>query len=367
MKRKSLYKFLAAAFLSGTILLPGCSAGVSNSSNLTDETSQTTAPTTSEAVETVSETTEEPAQIKEGTSVQARIDSECIAKNKLGDSSTRSLYIYLPPSYDEGEKNYPVVYFLHGLGDSSSAFIQTIKEGLDKSFNEGSKEFIFVVLDGNIMSGGSFYVNSPSTGDWEDFVSEEVVGYMDSNYRTIADRESRCISGFSMGGYGAVNAALNRSDVFSSLLVFCPGVYADGDIKSMWDSWNGWEDVKLSYGQSFSPNDDSEKKFGNIPEFSGTEEDNAIVAQWDSGYGNWEKKIKDFAQNGTPLKGIQINYGSLDPFSWIPGGCEFFSEKLNENGIENELAKINMGHIVPPDCIPTYFVPFCEENFKFED
>ena len=367
MKRKSLYKLLAAAFLSGTILLSGCSAGTSKSSETTNETSPATEPTTSETSETVSETTAEPVQLKEGTTETVEIDSACIAKNKIGDSSKRSIYIYLPPTYNEGDKNYPVVYFLHGLGDSSSAFIKTIKGNLDKSFNEGSKEFIFVVLDGNIKSGGSFYVNSPTTGDWEDFVSEEVVGYMDSNYRTIADRESRCISGFSMGGYGAVNAALNRSDVFSSLLVFCPGVYADGNIKAMWDSWDGDNEVKLSYGQSFSPNNDSEKKFGNIPEFSGTEEDNAIVAQWDGGYGNWENKIKEFAENGTPLKGVQINYGSLDPYSWIPGGSEFFSQKLTENGIENELTKLSMGHVVPNDCIPTYFVPFCEENFKFED
>lgn len=363
MKRKLFCKFLAASFLSGTILLSGCSAAVSNSSDLTDETSQTTSP----PAEIVSETTEKPAEVKEGTTERAEIDSKCIAKNILGDSAKRSIYIYLPPTYSEGDKNYPVVYFLHGYGDSSSSFIQSIKTDLNKSFKDGNNEFIFVALDGNILSGGSFYVNSPSTGDWEDFVTEEVVGYMDSNYRTIANRESRCISGYSMGGYGAINAALNRSDVFSSLLVFCPGVYADGDIKSMWDSWRGWDNVKLSYGQSFSPNNDSEKHFGNIPEFSGTEGDNAIVAQWDNGYGNWEKKIKEFAKSGTPLKAVQINYGSLDSYSWIPGGCEFFSKKLSENGIENELTEMKLGHVVPSDCVPTYYVPFCKENLKFEE
>lgn len=367
MSRKSFFKVLIAAIMTFTMLMSGCSEGTPETSVSVETTAQTTESAITTIAETTAGTTAETVPLKEGTIETVVIDSACIAKNIVGDSSERSVYIYLPPTYGEGDKNYPVVYFLHGYGDDSESFLKSAAAALNVNFNDGGKEFIFVALDGNIKSGGSFYVNSSSLGDWEDFVTEEVVGYLDSNYRTIADSESRCISGYSMGGFGAINAAFHRPDVFSSLLVFCPGIYADGDIKSMWDSWDGWTDVKLSYGQAFAPNNDGEKQYGSIPSFSGTDEDNEIVALWDNGYGNWEAKIQTFIEKGIPLKGVQIAYGSLDSFTWIPGGSQFLSEKLTENGIENELKEFSNGHVVPYGCIPDYYVPFCEANLTFED
>jgi len=63
---------------------------------------------------------------------------------------------------------------------------------------------------------GSFYGKSVTTGDWEDFVVSELVEYIDSHYRTIANRTSRGLAGHSMGGYGTVRLGMRRPDVFSS-------------------------------------------------------------------------------------------------------------------------------------------------------
>ena len=67
--------------------------------------------------------------------------------------------------------------------------------------------------------GGSMYSSSVTTGDWEMYIAEDLVAYMDSHYRTIPERGSRGLAGHSMGGYGAVRIGMKRPDVFSSLYI----------------------------------------------------------------------------------------------------------------------------------------------------
>lgn len=315
---------------------------------------------------TTNDEKEEDIIIKTGTIQTIKINSESIKQNLIGDSGERTIYIYLPEAYSNEGAPMPVVYFLHGLDDSSFSFIYQTKQELDHAFDGSVREFIVVALDGNNSTSGSFYVNSPSSGNWEDFITKEVVEYIDSNYNTIADSAARCITGYSMGGFGAINIALNHSDIFSSVLTFCPGVYADGQIKKMWDSWSGWNEVKRSYAQAFSPNEDSTRYFGNIPTFSGTEEDNAILAEWDRGYGCWEEKVDTYVKDGAGLNGIQIVYGKSDNFKWIPEGCVFLADTFQDKGVECELTEFQGGHSVPYNSFVTYFIPFTEKYLKFD-
>ena len=60
------------------------------------------------------------------------------------------------------------------------------------------------------------YSTSPTTGDWERFVAEDLVAYIDGQYRTLANRMSRGLAGHSMGGYGALRIGMKRPDVFSA-------------------------------------------------------------------------------------------------------------------------------------------------------
>jgi S-formylglutathione hydrolase len=69
---------------------------------------------------------------------------------------------------------------------------------------------------------GSMYSNSVTTGDWEGYISRDLVSYIDSHYRTIADRESRGLAGHSMGGYGTVRLGFKSPDVFSSIYAMSP-------------------------------------------------------------------------------------------------------------------------------------------------
>ena len=77
---------------------------------------------------------------------------------------------------------------------------------------------IVVLANAQTRHNGSMYSNSATTGNWEDFMSRDLVAYIDSHYRTIANRLSRGIAGHSMGGYGTVRIAMRHPDVFSALL-----------------------------------------------------------------------------------------------------------------------------------------------------
>ena len=81
---------------------------------------------------------------------------------------------------------------------------------------------IVVAANGFNAYGGSFYTNSPVTGNWEDFIVRDLVGNIDANYRTIARAESRGIAGHSMGGYGAMMLAMKHPELFSAVYALSP-------------------------------------------------------------------------------------------------------------------------------------------------
>jgi pimeloyl-ACP methyl ester carboxylesterase len=74
---------------------------------------------------------------------------------------------------------------------------------------------------------GSFYMNSPVTGNWEDFVVRDLVGHVDRKYRTIRSRTGRGIAGHSMGGYGALRIAMRNPDIFSAVYALSPCCLAE--------------------------------------------------------------------------------------------------------------------------------------------
>jgi enterochelin esterase-like enzyme len=140
--------------------------------------------------------------------------------NLEGDSPERDVVVYLPPGYaKETGRRYPVVYFLHGYGVGVDAYLRmlNLQETADKAIASGAQEMILVLPDANTVYSGSMYSNSPTTGDWEGFVSADLVQYIDSHYRTVADRSGRGLSGHSMGGYGTVRIGMKHPEVFTAL------------------------------------------------------------------------------------------------------------------------------------------------------
>jgi S-formylglutathione hydrolase FrmB len=160
---------------------------------------------------------------KKGTVEHIKVHGASLEGNLTGDSPDRDVFVYLPPSYaTEKNRRYPVAYLLHGYGIGAEFWMNFTKlaEAADKDIAAGTaKEFIIVSPDANTKWNGSMYSASPTSGDWETYIAEDLVKYVDSHYRTIAQRAARGLGGHSMGGYGTVRIGMKRPDVFSSLYI----------------------------------------------------------------------------------------------------------------------------------------------------
>lgn len=149
-----------------------------------------------------------------------RVHGKWLEGNLEGDSPDRDVFVYLPPSYSsQPNRRYPVVYFLHGYGIGAEAYwnVMTVPQTAEAAFAAGAREMILVHPDAFTVHNGSMYSNSPTTGNWEGFITEDLVNYIDSHYRTIANRNSRGLAGHSMGGYGAFRIGMKYPEVFSAL------------------------------------------------------------------------------------------------------------------------------------------------------
>lgn len=150
-----------------------------------------------------------------------KVHSKALEGNLLGDSPDRDVFVYLPPSYATSKnRRYPVVYELHGYGLNAEQYLPAfgIPSIVDKDIAAGTaKEMILVNPDSFNKYNGAMYSSSPTNGDWETFITKELVEYIDSHYRTIATRASRGLMGHSMGGYGTFRLAMKYPEVYSSI------------------------------------------------------------------------------------------------------------------------------------------------------
>ena len=161
---------------------------------------------------------------QEGWFVTERFHAPSLEGNLFNDLTDRTVTIYLPPSYDtEPERLYPVVYMVHGyvirgqfswISGPDGHFSATLNSWMK---NGKFKEMIVAMPNSSNKFQGSYYANSATTGNWNDYIAKDVVEYIDSNYRTLPQRESRAVIGHSMGGYGGMALGLEYPDVFGCM------------------------------------------------------------------------------------------------------------------------------------------------------
>jgi S-formylglutathione hydrolase FrmB len=150
---------------------------------------------------------------------QSRID--CNALNSRILKHEVHYCVYLPASYDAGATgrpalSYPVLYFLHGLGDNEQTLFNsggwTLLDDLRQQHKIG--EFLIVAPEG----GRSFYINSADGSvRYGDFFLQEFIPLIEAKYRVSKGRGNRAISGISMGGYGALRFAFSHPEMFSAV------------------------------------------------------------------------------------------------------------------------------------------------------
>lgn len=121
--------------------------------------------------------------------------------------------IILPAGYEKSGKRYPVLYLLHGRNGNLNSWTEM---GVPE-YSAGY-DLIVVMPD----AGNSWYVNwveseGGKKNDWVDYVTKDLIVFVDAHYRTIAARKGRAIDGFSMGGYGALTLGFLHPDLFCSV------------------------------------------------------------------------------------------------------------------------------------------------------
>ena len=324
------------------------------------------------------------AQAVEGTIVTRTLTSKAL-QNSGGENPVRNISIYLPPNYDQTDKNFPVIYYLHGFmgNDKINANMKMI---LDKGIISNKiKPYILVIADNNTVYDGSFYSNSPLTGNWDEFMSTELVVYIDSNFKTIKNKESRGIAGHSMGGYGAFKIAMLHPEIFSSIYALSPGLLAM--VKEFGPNSNSFKevqtiknptDLKRSYypkvlvavARAWSPNPDKPPFFCDFP-FT-YEGDKMIVNQ--NVLEKWQANmplymVDKYADNLRKLNAIKLDWGRNDS-PRFPLQIGMLSQKLENLGI-NHYAEEYIGDHgnklwTTDGRVLNEMLPFFNDNLKFQ-
>jgi enterochelin esterase-like enzyme len=160
----------------------------------------------------------------------------------------RRMYVYTPPGYESGKDSYPVLYLLHGAGGDEDAWTSLGRANLilDNLIASGkSKAMIVVMTNGNAWQTSSLR-NAPGIGTitrenfaqyqgkFEKSLVEDVVPYLEKNYRVKAEKNSRALAGLSMGGGHTITASITYPGTFGYIGVFSSGIFdANADMAEL--------------------------------------------------------------------------------------------------------------------------------------
>jgi len=296
------------------------------------------------------------------TFTKVSISAPSLSNNIIGQALTRDIWVYLPKAYYASEELLPVIYYLPGFGDTTMLEVR-----MPSDFNNSFKTLnpaIVVVVDGVNRFAGSFFVNSNTTGNWADFITKDVVEYVDANYRTIPNSRARGIAGHSMGGFGALDLAMRNPDIFGSVFALAPGLVgsvgladtqmfnSQSHIKSFLTSikpvaalepaqalttlLQNPEYFDIAYGMAFAPQ--AEPPFFEYPYTlvdNVLVRDDAVWAKWEAGFGAVHMEVNEFKQNLSALNGIGVDCGTNDEYQWIKRGCDYFDAELTAAEIDH--------------------------------
>jgi S-formylglutathione hydrolase FrmB len=268
---------------------------------------------------------------------QSRID--CNATNSAILKHPVHYCVYIPGSYDadarkQPPRRYPVLYFLHGLGDNEQTLFNsggwTLLDDLRRQHKVG--EFLIVAPEG----GRTFYINSADGRvRYSDFFLQEFIPLIESKYRIAKGRASRGITGISMGGYGALRFAFGHPELFSSVSAQSPALMTESPEEM---------DVGIRSGM----------QLGNL--LATVFGDPINVRHW-----NENDPFLLALKNRATLRNVQIyfNCGQDDNYGFEKGAAALDKE-LNKEAIKHEY------HLYPGDHSLTYFLSHFEEVMEFE-
>ncbi len=325
-------------------------------------------------------------QTKQGFVERIKLHGQSLEGNLDGDSPDRDVSIYLPPSYKtEKNRRYPVVYMLHGFTDDDAKWFGLVKhwinlpEVINKALDDGkTREMIVVMPNAFTRFKGSMYSNSVTVGDWETFITKELVSYIDAHYRTLAQAASRGLAGHSMGGYGTLRLGMKSTDVFSSLYALSPCCMEPGrtnpgmkDMMKKLETVKTDEEVKaqnffglamLASAAAWSPNPKNPPLFIDLPFRDGEVVPDVLARQ----HANATlTMIHQYIPRLKRLKAIGMDAGTKDV--GISGATRQLDQVLTDYGIAHFYESYEGDHLNRiAERLQTKTLPFFSQHLSFE-
>jgi S-formylglutathione hydrolase FrmB len=311
-----------------------------------------------------------PPVLAEGSRVvREKIHGPSLENNPAGESPDRWVTVYLPPSYATAfAKRYPVIYLLHGIGDTEVIWTErkgayaTIKDVMDRGIAAGRfGEMIVVMPDERTHWFGSFYTNSALTGNWEDFTAKDLVDAVDGKYRTLARASGRGIAGHSMGGHGAIKLGMKHPDVFSVVYGMNPAVLGwGGDVSPDNPAFASVHKMTtreqvfeagiypaaiVCVARAFSPNLKRPPFHVDLP----FESVDGKLRPAEPAFSKWEANmplnmVKRYQDNLRKLRGLRFDSGRDDEYSHIVHTARQLSRTLTNYGIDHVFEEYNGDH-----------------------
>jgi len=297
-----------------------------------------------------------------GSRVETReLRGESLSHSLIGTNPVRKLTVYLPAGYESSTQRYPVIYYLpNPLAQFDEEFYHgPAQELLDRAIAAGEiGKTILVAVDMATPLGCSWYVNSPVTGNWEDFMVREVVPYVDADFRTLSSRDSRGILGDFMGGYGAIRFGMTHPEVFGTVYALHPvgtgsGIYTMysrpdwkklSEIKSRDELPKEiWANIFLSIFQASVPDVNKPPLYIDLqahPVGDKLEIDSAVTERLRNNF-LLETMIGKYADNLKSLRGLRFDWARNDGNQDHVYSNQAFTHKLNEFGIPHEAEEYN--------------------------
>jgi S-formylglutathione hydrolase FrmB len=270
--------------------------------------------------------------------VQAQSRMDCNALNSRILKAPVHYCVYLPASYDAGAtsqpaQSYPVLYFLHGLGDNERTLFNsggwTLLDDLRRQHKMG--EFLIVAPEG----GRTFYINSADgSARYSDFFLQEFIPLIETKYRTSKGPNNRAISGISMGGYGALRLAFAHPEMFSAVSAQSAALITESPQELDTAARSGAPLGKLLASV-----------FGNPIEVSHWKENSPFALA-----GRNQSALRRLA--------IYFNCGRDDNYGFEKGAAALH-EQLQKEGVKHEY------HVYPGDHSLAYFMAHFTEVMEF--
>lgn len=330
----------------------------------------------------------QPESSSKGTYERIKVHGKSLEGNLEGDSPDRDVSVYLPPSYATAKnRRYPVLYLLHGYtntdegwyGPNTKSGFQsaktTLPEVADRGIAAGAREMIIVMPNAYTVYQGSMFSNSVTSGNWEAYVTQDLVSYIDGHYRTLATPASRGLAGHSMGGYGTIRLAMKYPDVYSSIYVLS-GCCLTANLNPRGEAFAQAAAVKtqeeaeklargpitmLAEAAAWSPNPKNPPFFFDLPVQDGKVVP-AVAARWVANAPL--AMIDQYMGNLKKLHAIAIDVGDKDG---LAASNKELSRILTQNDVANTFETYDGDHTNHiADRVETKVLPFFSRNLSFE-